>query len=333
MNSVVTNHPRESARPSIVVLDNYTLDPAGDNPWPQLSSAPELITYDRTFTDQFLERAESADILVTNKTGIGSDVLDRLPRLKFIAVMATGYNIVDVKAAKRRGIPVSNVPGYGTDTVAQYTLALVLELCHRVGEHAASVARGEWTSSVDWCYWKSPQIELRKLTLGIVGFGRIGQRFAELDHAFGMRIIYAARHPVNPVTFPATPVSIEMLFSQADILTLHCSPTESNYEFVNEALLRRMKRSSFLINTTRGQLINEIDLAESLKNGTLAGAALDVLSSEPPTAGNPLLGAPRCLITPHMAWATLAARKRIMDTTVSNIEAPLRGEPFNVVNP
>ena len=314
----------------IVVLDGFAVDP-GDNPWPQLSGERELIVYPRTSRAEIFERGSSADILVTNKTILDAELLEKLQKLKFVSVLATGYNVVDIEAARRKGIPVSNVPSYGTDTVSQYTMALILELCHHVGEHAASVAQGEWGSSADWCYWNSPQIELRDLTLGIVGFGRIGQRVAELGRAFGMRVLYATPSG-RPVSSLGKPVDIEALFSESDFVSLHCNYSASNYEFVNMALLSRMKRSAYLINTARGQLVHESDLADALRRGLLTGAALDVLSAEPPKPGNPLLHAPRCLITPHMAWASLAARRRIVRTTAENIEAFLRGAPMNVVN-
>ena len=201
-----------------------------------------------------------------------------------------------------------------------------------MGEHAESVARSEWVKATDWCYWKSPQIELRNLTLGIVGFGRIGRRVAELAHAFGMRILYSSRFEPEAEPFPVERVFLDDLFSRADVISLHCSLSASNIGFVNEALLRRMKPSSFLINTARGQLINEKDLAGALREGALAGAALDVLSQEPPATDNPLLDAPGCLITPHMAWASLAARRRIAETTVTNVKVFLEGHPQNVVN-
>jgi len=316
----------------IVVLDGYTVNP-GDNPWPGLNGLGDLTIYDRTPRVELLARASSADVLVTNKTVLDRSALEQLPDLKFIAVMATGYNVVDTEAGREMGIPVSNVPAYGTDTVAQYVMALMLELCHHVGEHAVSVERGEWQASPDWTYWKRPQIELRGLCLGIVGFGRIGRRVAELGTAFGMKIVYYSRSGSGGDFAKAKQVPLETLFSKADIISLHCSLDETNAGFVNTALLQRMKPSAFLINTARGQLINEGDLALALRQGFLAGAALDVLAVEPPGPGNPLLDAPGCLITPHMAWASLAARRRIVQATIENIRAFVSGSPVNVVNP
>jgi len=315
----------------IVVLDGYTVNP-GDNPWPGLNGLGDLTIYDRTPQAELLARASSADVLVINKTALSRSMLEQLPDLKFIAVMATGYNVVDVETARQRGTPVSNVPAYGTDTVAQHVMALMLELCHHVGEHAVSVAQGEWQASPDWTYWKRPQIELRGLCLGIVGFGRIGRRVAELGMAFGMKIVYYSRSASGVDFAGAKQVSLETMFREADIVSLHCSLDETNTGFVNTALLQRMKPSAFLINTARGQLISEGDLALALRQGLLAGAALDVLAVEPPVSDNPLLNAPGCLITPHMAWASLAARRRIVQATIENIQAFVSGSPINVVN-
>lgn len=311
----------------IVVLDGYTLDP-GDNPWTGLDELGEVVKYERTPREKLVERAASADILLTNKTPISAETLTALPFLKFISVLATGYNVVDTAAARERGIPVSNVPAYGTNTVAQYVMALLLELCHGVGAHAASVANGEWAKSADWSYWKSAQVELDGLTMGIVGYGRIGQRVAELARAFGMRVLYASRSsPEGPEN-----VSVETLFRDSDVISLHCTLGPENAGFVNAALLRTMKPSAFLINTARGALVNEADLAMALREGWLAGAAVDVLSSEPPAAENPLTSAPRCLVTPHIAWASLAARRRIVKATEENVRAFVKGAPINVVN-
>jgi len=315
----------------IVVLDGYAVNP-GDNPWPNISEYGELLIHDRTSPDTLLDHASCAEILVTNKTPIQRHALDLLPELRFISVLATGYNVVDIEAAKDRGILVSNVPHYGTDAVAQFTIGLILELCHHIGDHAHSVATGEWSSSLDWTYSKSPQIELDGLTLGVVGFGRIGQRVAELANAFGMNILYSSRSNLEVRGVSALRVSTQTLFSEADIISLHCSLTETTREFVDRRLVRQMKPTAFLINTARGQLINEMDLADALRNGAIAGAALDVLSAEPPIVSNPLLTAPRCLITPHIAWASLAARQRILQTTLLNITSFLRGQPINVVN-
>ena len=313
----------------IVVLDGYTLNP-GDNPWTTLAGCGDLVVFERSTPDEVEERSDGADILITNKAAVPASVIERTASLKFISVLATGYDVVDVAAARRRDIPVSNVPGYGTDTVAQYVMAVMLELCHHVGEHARSVREGAWTSSPDWSYWKQPLIELKGKKLGIVGFGRIGRRVAELGRAFGMGIVYATRTPPTDTSLEYR--TMVEVFEEADFISLHCSLTEASEGMVDEALLLRMKPSAFLINTARGALINEGDLAMALNRGTIAGAALDVLAREPPTPDNPLLRASNCIVTPHIAWATLAARQRIMQATVENVRAFLAGQPINVVS-
>ncbi len=313
---------------TIVVLDGFTLNP-GDNPWTPLEELGEVRVYDRSTPAEVRERAAEADILVTNKTPLPQDIILNAPRLKFISVLATGYNIVDIAAAKQRGIVVSNVPDYGTNTVAQFVMGLLLELCHRIGDHSSAVRAGAWTTSNDWAFWNSPQIELYEKTIGIVGFGRIGRRVAALAESFGMRVIYNTRTP-QPDS-PQQYRTLQQLFAEADVVSLHCSLTRENSGMVNRSLLERMKPSAFLINTARGPLINQGDLAAILNGGKIAGAALDVLSIEPPSKDNPLLTACNCIITPHMAWAALEARKRIMTATVHNVNSFLIGTPVNVV--
>jgi glycerate dehydrogenase len=315
----------------IVVLDGYTLNP-GDNPWNELEKFGDLTIHDRTRKEDFLERARPADILLTNKTPITAEQIGQLPNLKFVSVLATGYNIVDVAAARQRGIPVSNVPIYGTDTVAQHVMALILEHTNHVGEYARSVAAGDWAACPDFSYVKRPIVDLGGLSLGIVGFGRIGRRVAELGHAFGMKILYAARSVKEGIPAPAQHVPMDRLFAESDLISLHCSQGPENFQFVNKALLSRMKPTAFLVNTARGTLIHEADLAQALRDHKLAGAALDVLSREPPDPANPLLQAPNCFITPHIAWSSLPARKRLMQTTLENIQAFLKGVPLNRVN-
>src|SRR5215469_7115546 len=305
---------------NIVVLDGYTLNP-GDNPWRDLDELGSLTAYDRTKPDELLSRAFDADILLTNKTPIGREQVAHLPKLKFISVLATGYNVVDVVALQGRGIPVSNVPSYGTDSVAQHVMAMLLELCNHVGEHSRSVSAGEWASCPDFCYWKHSSVDLLGLSLGIVGLGRIGLRVAELGLAFGMKLLYAAPTPKKNLALPIVHRPLEQLFAEADIVSLHCTQTAENYQFVNRNLLSLMKPSAFLINTARGTLVNESHLAQALGEKQITGAALDVLSVEPPLADNPLIGAPNCLITPHMAWSSLSARKRLMQITVGNVRA------------
>jgi glycerate dehydrogenase len=317
----------------IVVLDGHTLNP-GDNPWDALARLGELTVYDRTAPADVVARAAQAEIVLTNKTLLDAAAIAALPRLRFIAVLATGYNVVDIAAARQRGIPVSNVPEYGTTGVAQHTLALLLELCHRVGDHARAVAAGDWTRAPDFSFWLAPPIELRGLTMGIVGVGRIGRRVAALADAFGMRVIASSASRRDAPDYEGFAWrSIPELFAEADVISLHCPLTADNAQFVNRALLTRVKPSALLLNTARGGLIDEGALAEALASGRLAGAAVDVLSSEPPRPDNPLLTAPNCIITPHIAWASLPARRQLMAMTVRNVEAFLAGRPVNVVNP
>ncbi len=248
-------------------------------------------------------------------------------------MLATGYNVVDVGAARRRGIAVTNVPEYGTDSVAQHVFALLLELCHRVGQHDAAVKAGEWTASPDFCFWKAPLIELAGLTMGIVGFGRIGRRVGELAHAFGMRVLASGgARRASPSYEPFAWRDIPDLFAQSDVITLHCPLTAENAGFVDAELLARVRPGAFLLNTARGGLVDEAALAAALRSGPLGGAAVDVVSREPIAADNPLLAAPRCLITPHMAWGSLAARRRLMATAVENVRAFLAGRPVNLVS-
>jgi len=317
----------------IVCLDGYTLNP-GDNPWDDVSALGEFSVYDRTPPDEIISRATGADIVLTNKTPLSKQTLSALPDLKFIAVLATGYNIVDVATARSMGIPVSNVPIYGTDTVAQYVFALLLNHCHQVAHHAERVQDGEWARRGDFCFWDSPLIELRGLTMGVIGFGRIGRRTAELAHAFGMKVLAADVYRGEAPTYDDFSwADIEEVFAKADVVSLHCPQTPENTGFVNKALLARMKKTAYFINTARGGLVHEQDLADALNKGVLAGAAVDVVSKEPIAADNPLLKAKNLTITPHMAWGTIAARKRLMKTTAENIQAFISGQPQHVVNP
>ena len=316
----------------IVVLDGYTVNP-GDNPWEMVATLGDLTVYDRTPPELILERAGRADILLTNKTVLDARTLAELPLLHFVSVLATGYNVVDVAAAGRQGIPVSNVPEYSSLTVAQHAFALILELTNRVGLHDAAVQAGEWGACVDFSFWKEPLTELVGLTLGIVGFGRIGQAMARIGRAFGMEIVVHAPHPPLVLADPAIRfVPLDELFATADVVTLHCPQTAENAGFVDRELLSVMKRSALFINTARGGLVNEYDLAAALNSRQIAGAAVDVVSREPIVPENPLLGARNCLITPHLAWATLAARRRLMAQTAANVAAFLEGAPINVVN-
>lgn len=316
----------------IVVLDGYTLNP-GDNPWDELAELGELEVHDRTPEAEVVARAQGAEILLTNKTPVRGEAIARLPQLRFISVLATGFDVVDVKSAAQRGIPVSNVPVYGTDTVAEHVFALALELARRPALHDQAVKAGAWWSQPDWCFWRTPLLELAGRTMGIVGFGRIGRRVGEIAHAFGMKVAANDLHKgSDPPYKPFQWMELEELFSCSDFVTLHCFQTQENAGFVNMKLLSKMKPTSFLINTSRGGLVNERDLALALERGILAGAALDVVSKEPIAPENPLLKAPNVLITPHIAWATLEARQRLMKTTVENVRAFLSGRPQNVVN-
>jgi len=315
----------------IVVLDGYTLNP-GDLSWEALARLGRCQLYERTPPDKVLQRARQADIIITNKVVIGRYEIENLPNLKYIGVSATGYNVVDVEAARQRNIPVTNVPGYATESVAQAVFALLLELTNHVGHHARTVREGRWSACEDFCYWDYPLIELRGLTMGIVGLGRIGQAVARIARAFGMRVLGCDVDPAKAALEGIEFVDHDTVFAQADIVSLHCPLTAGTEELVNAKRLSQMKKSAFLINTSRGGLVNERDLADVLNSGGIAGAGLDVLSVEPPAADNPLLSAKNCYITPHVAWASRSARIRLMTTVVDNVRAFLDGKPRNVVN-
>lgn len=307
----------------IVVLDGATLNP-GDLSWKGLEEFGRCEIHERTPAAEVVARARSAEILLTNKTALPANVIAHLPALRYIGVLATGYNVVDVAAARGREIPVANIPAYGTASVAQHTFALVLELTNQVGRHAASVRSGKWSSCPDFCFAETNLVELAGKTLGLVGSGRIAQTVAKLGEAFGMKVIFATR--------VGGPAELERVLRESDVVSLHCPLTADTKELINAASLARMKPSAFLINTSRGPLVNETDLAAALDAGRIAGAAVDVLSVEPPTVGNPLLTSRNCLVTPHNAWATQGARQRLMDVAVDNIRAFLAGQPQNVVN-
>jgi glycerate dehydrogenase len=314
----------------IVVLDGYTLNP-GDLDWSPLKALGECVIHDRTAPEQVLARAAGAEVLLTNKVVLDKALLGQLPAVRYIGVLATGYNVVDVVAARERGVVVTNVPTYGTASVAQMTFALLLELCRGVGAHARAVQEGRWTASTDFCFTLTPQVELEGRVMGLVGFGRIGQAVAACAQGFGMRVI---AHDVGLRTSPVAGVSLvslETVFREADVVSLHCPLTADNRGLINRERLKIMKPTAFLINTSRGPLVDEAALADALRAGTLAGAGVDVLTVEPPPAGNPLLGAPNCIITPHIAWATRAARARLLQTVVESLAAFQRGTPQNVV--
>lgn len=317
---------------NIVVLDGHTLNP-GDLDWDRLRKLGRLVVYDRTASPELtVERARDADIVLTNKTPLRAETLSRLPKLRMIGVLATGYDVVDTAAAWQRGIPVANVPAYSTASVAQLVFALLLELCQRAGLHNEAVRAGEWTSCSDFSFWKAPLVELEGKTLGIVGLGGIGERTALIGQAFGMNVIASNRSGRPPAIPGVRLVTFEQLLEQSDAVSLHCPLTPETEGMIGKAALARMKPTAFLINTARGKLIRERDLADALNSGAIAGAGLDVLSLEPPEPDNPLLTARNTVITPHLAWATREARMRLMDTAVRNVEAFLAGEPTNVVN-
>lgn len=316
---------------NIVVLDGYALNP-GDLDWEPLRALGNVTVYDRTKETEVASRAKDADIILTNKTIVSASAIAQLPHLKYIGVMATGYNVVDIQAATARQIKVTNVPAYGTAAVAQLTFALILELCNHVGLHADSVKAGEWSRSPDFSYWKAPLQELDGKILGIVGLGQIGQAVARIGMAFGMSVIAYHKHPERDRMDGVRFVTLEDCFTNADIVTLHCPLNEQNRGFVNKALLDTMKRSAFLINTSRGPLVNEQDLAVALNNERIAGAGLDVLATEPPPADHPLIQARNCLITPHIAWAAREARSRLLKITIGNVQAFLSGRPQNLLN-
>ena len=313
----------------IVVTDGYTLNP-GDLSWKEIEALGELKVYDRTRPDEIVDRCRDANIVLTNKVPFNEATLAELPRLKMIAVTATGYNIIDVQAAAKKGIVVSNVPAYGTASVAQHTISLLLELTNHVGKHAASVAAGDWARSADFSYQLAPVTELAGKTLGIVGWGNIGEQTARIAQAFGMELLYY--NPSKKENAFAEWVPLQELFAKCDFVSLHCPLKPDNIGFVNNDILRVMKPGACIINTSRGQLINEQHLADALNNGRIAGAALDVLSVEPPAPQNPLLTAKNCIITPHIAWISKEARQRVMATTVANVAGFLNSKPVHVVS-
>jgi glycerate dehydrogenase len=313
----------------IVVLDGHTLNP-GDLSWDELRALGDCALYERSAPDELFERLKGAQATLTNKVPLGRELLERLPDLRYIGVTATGFNIVDVEAARKQRIVVTNVPAYGTDSVAQTVFALLLELTHRVGHHAQTVREGKWAKCPDFTYQDFPLIELSGLTLGIIGYGRIARKVAAIAEAFGMQILVARHRPNLEAPYPTAETND--VFRRSDVLTLHCPLTQGTKAIVNAERLALMKRMAFLINTSRGPLIDENALADALNAGMIAGAGLDVLSVEPPPLDHPLYRAKNCFITPHYAWATKAARQRLMDVSVKNLSAFLSGAPQNVVS-
>ena len=314
----------------IIVLDGYGLNP-GDLTWKGFEELGELTVYDRTSPSELLERAAGAEALVTNKTLITSENMDALPDLKYIGVLATGYNVVDIDAAKARGIVVTNIPAYSTASVAQMVFAHILNITQRVGYYADENKQGRWTKNADFCYWDTHLVELQGKKMGIVGFGNIGQATARIAQAFGMEVCVYSSKPQFALPSGIKKMELDELFGECDVVSLHCPLTPDTKEMVNAERLSKMKPNAILINTGRGPLINEQDLADALNEGKIAAAGLDVLSVEPSVEGNPLLGARNCFITPHIAWATLEARTRLMEIAVQNLKSYLKGQIINNV--
>lgn len=316
----------------LVVLDGYTLNP-GDLSWSGLEALGNLTVYDRTSLDEIIPRAKEATILLTNKTPLPAIILEQLPQLKFISVLATGYNIIDIDTARRLGIIVSNVPGYSTASVVQLAFALLLELTHRVQQHSDAVMHGRWESSPDFSFWNQPLIELSGKTMGIIGFGDIGKKMADIAGTLGMNILAHSRTQTDQQQRKNFRwANLDELFTHADVVSLHCPLTPDTKEIIHATRLNQMKKSAYLINTARGPLIHEADLAAALNEGKIAGAGLDVLSKEPPHPENPLLKAKNCIITPHFAWASVEARQRLLNETITNVHAFLSGQPIHQVN-
>lgn len=315
----------------IVVLDGYTENP-GDLSWDALGRLGELTVYDRTPQDQVIERIGNAEIVLVNKVQMTKEIIEQTTSVKYIGVLATGYNVVDVDAAKAKGITVTNIPTYGTDGVAQYAIALLLELCHRIGDHSNTVSAGDWTNNPDWCYWNSPQMELAGKTLGIIGYGRIGQKVGAIASALGMNVLANDRGKKQDTSAGAKLVDLDQLFKESDVISLHCPLFPETEGIINKENIAKMKDGVYIINDSRGQLINEADLRDALNSGKVGGAAVDVVSTEPIKMDNPLLEAKNMIITPHMAWASREARSRLMDIAVENVEKFQQGTPINVVS-
>lgn len=315
----------------ITVLDGYTLNP-GDLDWKSLEALGQVRVYDRTPAELTAERIGDAEVVLTNKTAITRAILNVCPQVRYIGVLATGYNVVDIAAAKEKEICVTNIPTYGTAAVAQMAIALLLEICHHVGDHSHAVHNGEWQNCDDWCFWKYPLMELAGKTMGIIGFGRIGQAVAKIAGALGMQILAFDQHPTEEGKKWARYVTLDQLLGESDVISLHCPLFPSTEKMINQENIDKMKDGVILLNTSRGQLVDEIALAEALNRGKISAAGLDVVSTEPIRGENPLLKAKNCILTPHIAWAPKESRKRLMDIAVNNLAAFLNGNPENQVN-
>ena len=315
----------------IVVLDGYTENP-GDLSWSGFEALGEVTVYDRTPADKIVERIGDAEVVIMNKTPISRATMDACPNIKYIGVLATGYNVVDVEAAKEKGIPVCNVPTYGTASVGQFAIGLLLEICHHIGAHNESVHKGEWENNADWCYWNYPLIELDGKTLGVIGFGRIGQATGKIAKALGMKVLAYDSYPNDSGRALAEYVDLDTLLANSDVIALHCPLFPDTQGIINKDTIAKMKDGVIILNNSRGPLIVEQDLADALNSGKVYAAGLDVVATEPIKGDNPLLTAKNCIITPHISWAAKEPRQRIMDMSVDNLKAFLAGAPVNVVN-
>jgi len=316
----------------IVILDGYTENP-GDLSWDGFAALGDLTVYDRTSPEEIVGRIGDAEAVITNKTPLNRATLQQCHSIRYIGVLATGYNVVDIAAAKERGIPVTNIPTYGTNAVAQYTFALLLEICHRAAHHSEAVHQGRWEHSPDFCFWDYPLIELAGKTMGFIGFGRIGQTAAKIARAFGLKVLAYDETQTENGAALAQYVSLDDLLTQSHIISLHCPLLASTKGIINEHTIAKMQDGVIIINTSRGPLIEEADLAKALNDGKVYAAAVDVVSTEPIQKDNPLLSAKNCIITPHIAWAPKESRQRLMDIAAANMEAFIDGNPTNVVNP
>lgn len=314
----------------IVVLDGYTENP-GDLRWDGIEAFGPTIVHDRTPGEEIARRIGDADVVITNKTPISREIMNACPALRFIALLATGYDVIDIEAAREKGIVVSNVPTYGTDAVAQFAIALLLEIASRVGLHDQAVKQGRWASSPDWCFWDAPLMELSGKTMGVIGFGRIGQATGRIAKAMGMRILAHDKFPNDSGTAIADYVALETLFAESDVIALHCNLTAETRHIIRRETLAAMKDGVIILNNSRGPLVAEQDLADALNAGKVRAAGLDVVSSEPVRQDNPLLAAKNCILTPHISWAPIECRRRIMEITIGNIEAFAKGNPINRV--
>ena len=315
--------------PTIVVLDGYTLNP-GDLAWDGFSALGDLTVYDRTEPEDILSRIGNADIVITNKTPLTKETIDKAPAIQYIGVLATGYNVVDIKAAKEKGIPVCNIPTYGTDAVAQFAFAMLLDIANHVAHHSDEVKKGRWTASPDFCFWDTPLMELRDKTIGIIGFGRIGQATGRIAKAFGMEVL--AYDAYQAPDADCTYVDIDELYAKSDVIALHCPLFAETEGIINKGSIAKMKDGVIILNNSRGPLIVEQDLADALNSGKVYAAGLDVVSTEPIKADNPLLKARNCIITPHISWAPKESRARLMGIAVDNLKGFLAGKAVNVVN-